>query len=226
MAEEFVLVPKQEFLKEQPLVSQITENESSFSQPSKFLSLLQRQQSNNMVENDDEDDQNKRNISEQLNQKNVEEKILGSLKILEGSKLNRAKKLYDMIIKSAPNVRIDSDGKIVVNEISTTVDAINFLYNMQQPTKKIDEDKYKTILKAIGVDKTLLLNKQAKQIVAAEESQEESTATTSKRRKLSDEESEKEAFQTPEKAWKTFDSSLSSSSQKKRKRGGRKSQRF
>ena len=60
-----------------------------------------------------------------------------------------------------------------MNGVQTELGVAEFLYNLQQPTKKLDTSLYETILTELKIGSHLLLNKYAKQII------EEARAQTS-----------------------------------------------
>ena len=71
-------------------------------------------------------------------------------------------------------VTVDSNDVLHVNKETLGIKASTFLYNLQQPTEKIDIAKYSKILIAIHISSHLVANTHAKQILeASSESEQE-----------------------------------------------------
>ena len=73
-------------------------------------------------------------------------KILSSL--LSNSKYLKCGNIVDLIKKSN-RVSIGEDEKLLIDNSPTDINAFAFLYNLQQPTKKIDSPDYFELLKVL-----------------------------------------------------------------------------
>ena len=87
--------------------------------------------------------------------------------------IKRSKIILDLINQSEA-VTIESNDVLHVNKETLGIRASTFLYNLQQPTKKIDIEKYSKILFALNISPHLVANTHAKQILeASSESEQE-----------------------------------------------------
>ena len=115
----------------------------------------------------------------QLSQKKPEsapanfESIMGLVKLKEKHKIQRAEILLDLILQSEA-VTIGEESKLLyINQEPTSVQVSKFLYDLQKPTKKIDQSEYSKFLALLPVELELVANTYAKQIVQAYESEQE-----------------------------------------------------
>ena len=115
----------------------------------------------------------------QLSQKETEsapasfESIMELVKLKEKHKIQRAKTLPDLILQSEA-VTIGEESKLLcINQEATSVQVSKFLYDLQQPTKKIDQSQYSKFLALLPVEPELVANTYAKQIIQAYESEQE-----------------------------------------------------
>ena len=166
-AEEFILIPRSMYLREQPEVTQILQDPNIGHKP------LQLQRDQSRTARNDEKTQpevsaNTTEVQEQLK----EDKILDELKTLPAAKLKRVKSILDKI-KLSKTVSVDENENLTMNGVQIELGVAEFLYNLQQPTKKLDTSLYETILTELKIGSHLLLNKYAKQII------EEARAQTS-----------------------------------------------
>ena len=147
-AEEFILIPRSMYLREQPEVTQILQDPNIGHKPLQ-LTLLQRDQSRT-ARNDEktqpEVSANTTEVQEQLK----EDKILDELKTLPAAKLKRVKSILDKI-KLSKTVSVDENENLTMNGVQTELGVAEFLYNLQQPTKKLDTSLYETILTELKI---------------------------------------------------------------------------
>ena len=68
-------------------------------------------------------------------------------------------------LQSNPEITINEEGVIEVGQTPTAIDASNFSYTLQQPTKKLYHPDYKRILEKVKVSQDLVANSEAKEIV-------------------------------------------------------------
>ena len=67
------------------------------------------------------------------------------------------RKIYD-----SDNVSITEDDFLKIGDRETSIEAINFLYNLQQPKTRLRDPDYKTILDKIDISPHLIPNSTAK----------------------------------------------------------------
>ena len=72
------------------------------------------------------------------------------MSILTESKYNRTQKIIDLLKKSE-QVSIDESEKLIVDKRHTNVSAFSFLYDLQQPTKKLQNPEFFKILEALNL---------------------------------------------------------------------------
>ena len=68
-------------------------------------------------------------------------------------------------LQSSSDVSINDEGLIEIDNTPTAIDASNFLFTLQQPTKKLYHPDYKRILDKIKISPDLVPNSEAKEIV-------------------------------------------------------------
>ena len=99
--------------------------------------------------------------------------IMIELEVMNKNQINRSKIILDLINQSE-TVTIESNDVLHVNKETLGIKASTFLYNLQQPTKKIDIEKYSKIFFALNISPHLVANTHAKQILeASSESEQE-----------------------------------------------------
>ena len=99
--------------------------------------------------------------------------IMIELEVMNKNQIKRSKIILELINQSE-TVTIESNDVLHVNKETLGIKASTFLYNLQQPTKKIDIEKYSKILFALNIPPHLVANTHAKQILeASSESEQE-----------------------------------------------------
>ena len=99
--------------------------------------------------------------------------IMIELEVMNKNQIKRSKIILDLINHSE-KVTIESNDVLHVNKETLGIKASTFLYNLQQPTKKSDIEKYSKILIALNFSSHLVAKTQAKQILeASSESEQE-----------------------------------------------------
>ena len=68
-------------------------------------------------------------------------------------------------LQSSSDVSINDESLIEIDNNPTAIDASNFLFTLQQPTKKLYHPDYKRILDKIKISPDLVPNSEAKEIV-------------------------------------------------------------
>ena len=89
------------------------------------------------------------------------DKILQNLNMLAPPKFTRMEKIVNLI-KESKNVVIDEKENFIVDGTATGINVSIFLYDLQQPTKKIDNPDYFKILEALNIKEDLVINSNAK----------------------------------------------------------------
>ena len=93
------------------------------------------------------------------------ESILGQLQVLEDKKFVRAKTVLE-IIENSERVTINRDNEVIyVDKVPTGLKATIFLYDIQQPTKKLHNPAFINILTALNLNENLVINRNAKHAV-------------------------------------------------------------
>ena len=156
---EFILVPKKQYLQKEPLAAQVL-NDPENKHPSAHLSYLHRFRSS------PEDSESRTNptTEETKTNKNQTESILKQIEILDPNKFKRANGLLTPIEKS-DRIKITENDFIQIDDNTTNVKVSEFLFNLQQPTKKINTGIYGPILKAINATEDLVINSQGKKLL-------------------------------------------------------------
>ena len=191
--EEFILIPKRIFASHQPVKKEVLDN-PLYKQKAAQLSLLQRNQSNSMEKPEKAlepvETANKLMIEEEKTEPMSEDSeiepvvkkqrksddftsIMIELEVMNKNQIKRSKIILDWI-NQFETVTIESNDVLHVNKETLGIKASTFLYNLQQPTKKIDIGKYSKIFFALNISPHLVANTHAKQILeASSESEQE-----------------------------------------------------
>ena len=109
--------------------------------------------------------------------------IMLELKLMDENKTKRAaiilKKIFD-----SNTVSISEENNVLhIEDEPQGVKVTNFLYNLQQPTKKIDVQKYSKILSELDIAAHLVYNTHAKKVLDEFYSEEEEEQPTRKQKK-------------------------------------------
>ena len=98
--------------------------------------------------------------------------VMIQLEFVNKNQIKRSKIILDLTTQSE-TVTIESNDVIHFNKETLGLKASIFLYNLQQPTKKIDIEKCSKILIALNISPHLVANTYAKQILEASSQSEE-----------------------------------------------------
>ena len=156
---EFILVPKKQYLQKEPLAAQVL-NDPENKHPSAHLSYIHRFRSSP----EDSESITNPTTEETKTNKNQTESILKQIEILDPNKFKRANGLLTLIEKS-DRIKITENDFIQIDDNTTNVKVSEFLFNLQQPTKKINTGIYGPILKAINATEDLVINSQGKKLL-------------------------------------------------------------
>ena len=160
-AEEFILIPKNQFMKEQPYSSQILNDPRVQHRGAQFLFLNRtRPNENNDKENQEILDTRETTDTTELSKVHAD-KILQNLSMLAQPKFTRTEKKVNLI-KESKNVVIDKKEIFIVDATATGIKVPIFLYDLQQPTKKINNPDYFKILEALNIKEDSVIKSNAK----------------------------------------------------------------
>ena len=101
------------------------------------------------------------------------ESIMKNVKLKEAHKVKRAEIVLDFILQSNQITIGEESQLIYIDNKPTDVQVSSFLYDLQQPTKKIDQEAYSRILLVLRLEPDLVSNTYAKQILESYESEQE-----------------------------------------------------
>ena len=94
-------------------------------------------------------------------QKKIANKILRNFNILAPAKFTRTEKKVSLI-KVSKKVVIDKNEKFIGDETATGINVPIFLYDLQEPTKKLINPDYFKILEVLDIKEDLVINRNAK----------------------------------------------------------------
>jgi hypothetical protein len=156
-AEEFVLIPKNRYIQERPIVEQVLNNPLIGSK-GQHLSALHRYDDIQKLEE---------TPSESIPEKTtIKEKVFNSLVTITDAQKKKSSIIYDRLIASK-RLSLDINGLIEIDHIATGLPMSTFLHSLQQATKSL-KDIYKNILPLVGIESELVPNKHAKEILEHE----------------------------------------------------------
>ena len=89
------------------------------------------------------------------------DKILQNLNILAPPKFTRTEKIVNLI-KESKNVVIDKNENFIIDGTATRMNVPIFLFDLQQPTKKLSNPDNFKILEALKIKEDLVINSIAK----------------------------------------------------------------
>ena len=160
-AEEFILIPKNQFMKEQPYSSQIL-NDPRVEHRGAQFSFLNRMRPNENTDKENQETFDTRETTDPTELSKVHaDKILQTLNMLAPPKFTRTEKIVNLINESK-NVIIDENENFIVDGTATGINVPIFLYDLQQPTKKLSNPDYFKILEALNIKEDLVINSNAK----------------------------------------------------------------
>ncbi len=154
-AEEFILIPKSQYLQSRPVQEQVL-YAPNLSSKSQYLSVLKRY--------DPDEKRESMRGGDQETAPDIKSKILSELTSLTASQQAKSRLIIDQIGKSK-RIGIDQDLIITVDGERHGMNAGTFLYNLQQSKARIDEEIYKIILNELNLAEHLVANSKAKEII-------------------------------------------------------------
>ena len=163
-AQEFVLIPKENYVKDQPKALEIVDD-PTLSQKAHHLTLLQRQPHDDQKADEKTDAKPKTDEAKDKKEKHsVQTRVLQSISMLKPSQIEKSKQILKKLGENA-DIAINDEGLLEIGERPTSIDATSFLYNLQQTKKQLHDPEYETILKKLDITPQLVANTYAKQIV-------------------------------------------------------------
>ena len=201
-AEEFILVSKKVYMNSHPYQTQVLED-PDVKHKSAQLSIINRMRSkehseaqiNEKLPEEDFDV----NVVDENRAENSNKQAVQVLKTLSShlpnSKYLKCENIVDLIKKSN-RVSIGEDEKLLIDNSPTDINAFAFLYNLQQPTKKIDSPDYFEFLKVLQIKEEQVINSNAKTSI-----RKNSPETATKRKKVvkRSQKQKRSKFQKPQK---------------------------
>ena len=134
-AEEFILIPKNQLMKEQPYSSQIL-NDRRVQHTGAQFSILNRLRKNESTDKENQGILDTREATDPTELSKLQaDKILRNLSMLVAAKFTRTENIVNLI-KESKKVVIDENEIFIVDGTATGINVPIFLYDLQQPTKK------------------------------------------------------------------------------------------
>lgn len=160
-AEEFVLIPKNVYTQSQSIAEQVL-NTPHIKNKADYLSVLQDYISGSPSE---DQLQRARTLAVKPPEVTIEETILEELKLssLTANQLAKCKFVLQQILDNS-RVNVDMSGGLTIDGRAIGVRAVNFLWDLQQPNKKLNKPLLETVLKILLLPEHMVVNKQAKEI--------------------------------------------------------------
>ena len=95
------------------------------------------------------------------------------VKLKEKHKIQFAEILLDLILQSEAVTSGEESKLLYINQEPTSVQVSSFLYDLQQPTKTIDQSEHSQILAVLPIQPELVAYIYAEQIIQAYENEQE-----------------------------------------------------
>ena len=160
-AEEFILIPKNQFMKEQPYSSQIL-NDPRVQHTGAQFSFLNRMRPNESIDKENQENLDTREAADPTELSKLHaDTILRNLSMLLPAKFTRTEKIVNLI-KESKKVDIDENENFIVDGTATGINVPIFLYDLQQPTNKILNPNYFKIVEALNIKEDLVINSNVK----------------------------------------------------------------
>ncbi len=154
-AEEFILIPKSQYLQSRPVQEQVlyTPNLSS---KTKYLLILKRYAP--------PDEHVESSSDQQRTTPDLKSRIFANLDSLTANQQSRSRTIFARIEKSK-HLGVDQDMLLTIDGERHEIDVSSLLYDLQQPSKKLNDEIYKIILKDLNLSEHLVANSDAKKII-------------------------------------------------------------
>ena len=167
--EEFVLIPKQMYTREQPHVSQLLSNKNIHN-PAKQISLLQRNNSPSAPSASQQDTQQYTDASVNdrslINESMAKSITTDNTSTIKKGVLNDIRILNTIldIIEESDSVSFDSSKRLLINGTNKEVLAATFLYNLEQTFCKLSFEQF-SVLTHLDIGSHLTCNTYAKKFL-------------------------------------------------------------
>ena len=171
MSQQFVLIPKENYIKKHPKTLDILEDET-INEKAKLLTLLQREKPSKKISKDAKPAADV--VPRAPDREIIEKRVLKSLSMMKPWQIEKSKPILKKIYDD-PDISIDEEGLLKVGDQTTSLEAKNFLFDLQQPKKGLHDPDYKKILEKLQVSPHLIPNSQAKKIVQSSASRKKVT---------------------------------------------------
>ena len=181
-AEEFILIPKNQFFKEQPYTSRDLIAHSDQHTGAQFSVLNRMRPNENTKKEYQEILDTRETIDPTEFTKKIANKILQNFNILAPAKNTTTEKIVSLI-KESKRVVINENENFIVNGTATGINVPIFLYDLQQPTKKLSNPDYFKILENLSIKEDLVINRNAK--IAIRKRTQRSSKPKKKRKTIS-----------------------------------------
>ena len=171
---EFILVPKENYINHQPKSLEILDD-ATINEKAKILTLLQRQQ----PPKDPKENKTQSTSSSEPERDIIEKRVLKSLSMMKPWQIEKSKLILRKIYDS-PDVSINEDGFLTVDDKPTSLEATNFLFKLQQPKTGLHDPDYRKVLSKLELSPQLVPNSDAKKILQPSVLRKKVTASKSK----------------------------------------------
>ena len=148
-------------MKEQPFSSQILNDPRVQHRGAQFSFLNRMRQNKNTNKEYQEILDTRETIDPTELSKVKADKILQNPNVLAPAKFTRTEKIVSLI-KESKKVVIDENENIIVDGTATGINVPIFLYDLQQPTKKLSNPDYFKTLEVLNIKEDLVINRNAK----------------------------------------------------------------
>ena len=165
-AEEFILIPKKVYMKTQPYQTRVLQN-PDIKHKSAQLSIINRMRPKEHIEAQFNDKLSEQDCGVDVDENRLKhskrraDQVLKTSFLLPHSKYLKCDYIVDLIKKSN-RVLIGEGENLLIDNSPTDINAFTFLYNLQQPTKKIDTPDYFELLKVLQIKEEQVVNSNAK----------------------------------------------------------------
>ena len=140
-------------MKEQPYSSQIL-NDPRVQHAGAQFSFLNRMRPNENTDKENQEILDTREATDPTGLSKLHaDKILQNLITLAPLKFTRTEKIVNLI-KESKNVVIDENENFIVDGTGTVINTPIFLYDLQQPTKKLNNSDHFKVLEALKIKQT------------------------------------------------------------------------
>ena len=175
---EFILVPTENYIEQQPKSLEILDD-ATINEKAKILTLLQRQK----PPKDPKENKTQSTFSSEPERDIIEKQVLKSLSMMKTWQIEKSKPILRKIHDS-PDVSINEDGFLTVDDKATSLEAANFLFKLQQPKTGLHDPDYRKVLSKLELSPQLVPNSDAKKILQPSVLRKKVTASRSKTPKI------------------------------------------